>query len=92
MWNDDIIELSNGRVNDDNVDAFNCRFFSKLNSNHDSDIPIGEPCNYAVKVDGMLLKGSYIATWTGDPDYPDETIPADIMLESVDGHQVEMYA
>lgn len=88
MWNDMIIELTNGRINEDNIDSFNCKFFSAVDENHDSDTEVGTPCRFKVKVDGMIFRGSYTATWIGDDEYPDETIPADIYLESIDGKQV----
>lgn len=83
MWNDEIIKQSKGIINGENIDKFNCDFYEEVSSNHNSSIKDGTPCKYSVKVDGLKIEGTYIASWIGDIDYPDETEPYEITIDKV---------
>ena len=83
MWDDEIIKQSKGIINEENIDKFNCDFYMEVSSNHNSSIKDGTPCKYSVKVDGLKIEGTYIASWIGDTDYPDETEPYEIAIDKV---------
>ena len=80
-WNDLVIEKSRGIVTEKNIDKFNCDFWCAIDNEHNSDIPDGEFCEFAIDMWGMKLKGHYIAGWIGDNDYPNETEPTEIQLD-----------
>ena len=80
-WNDLVIEKSLGIVTEKNIDKFNCDFWCAIDNEHNSDIPDGEFCEFAIDMWGMKLKGHYIAEWIGDDEYPNETGPTEIQLD-----------
>ena len=84
-WNGLIISNSNGAITEENIDEFNVKFWSKLNEEHDSDLPDGTLVEFKTKVMGLRLAGHYCASWIGDADYPDETEPDEIELDAVNG-------
>ena len=83
-WAEMVIALSHGVVTKDNIDKFNCDFWCAIDNEHNSDIPDGEFCEFAIDMWGMKLKGHYIAEWIGDDEYPNETEPCEIELDYID--------
>lgn len=83
-WDDLIIENSHGVVTPDNIDMFNVEFWSEINNEHDMDTPDGQYCEFNITVLGLKLQGHYIASWIGDPEYPNETEPSEIELDYID--------
>lgn len=82
-WNTLVIEKSYGIVTDNNIDEFNCEFWERLNDNHDSNLPAGAYVTFKMELFGMKLEGHYIAEWIGDDEYPNETEPGEIELDSI---------
>lgn len=88
-WDNLIIKYSNEIITSSNIDSFNCKFLEILNNNHNSNILPNTECSFNLNVLGINLKGSYIATWIGDNDYPNETCPSQIMVESINNCLME---
>lgn len=87
-WNDLVIEKSRGIVTEKNIDDFNVAFWCAIDNEHNSDIPDGEFCEFAITLWGLRLRGWYTAMWVGDTDYPNETEPSDIELSYIDDLEV----
>lgn len=83
-WDDLIIENSHGVVTPENIDEFNLEFWPKVNDEHDMDTPDGQYCEFVITMWGLKLQGHYIASWIGDPEYPNETEPSEIELDYID--------
>lgn len=88
IWNNLIIENSHGVVTPDNIDEFNLAFWSKVNNEHDMDTPDEQYCEFVITLWGLRLRGHYIASWIGDPEYPNETEPSEIELNYIDDLEV----
>lgn len=87
-WDDLIIENSHGVVTPENIDEFNLEFWSEINNEHDMDMPDGAYYEFNITVWGLKLQGHYIASWIGDPEYPNETEPSEIELDYIDDLRV----
>ena len=83
-WNSLVIENSNGRVTEKNIDEFNVKFWEKLDEDHDSDLPIGSYVEFKFELFGMELMGHYYTESIGDDEYPSETEPSEIELDYID--------
>lgn len=83
-WDSLIIENSNGRITENNIDEFNVEFWEKLNGDHDIDLPIGAYVEFKFELFGMELMGHYYADSIGDDECPSETEPSEIELDYID--------
>ena len=83
-WNTLVIENSNGRITEKNIDEFNVNFWEKLDDDHDTDLPVGTYVTFNFELFGMKLRGHYYADLTGgDDEYPNETEPSEIELDYI---------
>lgn len=89
-WDQMIIELSDGVATEENVDVFLMVFYSRLSTEHDSNMEWGQEVIKKMEVLGVKLTVSYVADYF-DNATTYETEPENIELVSVNGRTSEEF-